>query len=211
MNSTGEDTPSMIQAPPGLVPADPVVEAPVEAGDADDAQFITLPPGIALPPEVADSVTHRLAAAPRQARSQENIVFLPAPIVVPVAPARAPAEPARPAGWRLDLGPGLDMIIADAAFVGRNPAATAGFAGARLVPVTDPAKSVSKTHALFEVHENVLYVRDLDSTNGTFVTPVDAPEIRVEPGSRIAVLSGSTVELGDFPITVTRVEVVRGT
>lgn len=201
----------MIQVPPGLVPADPVAQAPVEAGDDDGAPFITLPPGIALPPEVADSVTHRLAAAPRQPRSQDEIVFLPAPIGVPVAPARAPAEPVRTAGWHLNLGSGVDLLVTDAAFVGRNPAATADRTGARLVPVTDPAKSVSKTHALFEVHDGVLYVHDLDSTNGTFVTPVDAPEIRVEPGSRIAVLPGSTVELGDFPIKVTRVEAVLGT
>lgn len=214
MNSTGEGNPFLIQAPPGILPADATDKTPAEPVDADSASFISLPPGIALPPEVADSATHRLAATPRQARAHEEIVFLPAPIGAPVAPpaATTPTEPpARPGGWILGLGSGVDVIVTDAAFVGRNAAATADRAGARLVSVTDPAKSVSKTHALFEVHEGTLYVHDLDSTNGTFVTPADAPEIRVEPGRRIAVLPGSTVELGDFPITVTRVEAVRGT
>lgn len=218
MNSTGEGNPFLIQAPPGLLPANVPDETPAEPADADGAPFITLPPGIALPPEVADSVTHRLAAAPRQARSQSEIVFRPAPIGVPVAPsapidppaAALPAGPG-PTGWSLNLGSGIDVVVANAAFVGRNPAATSDFSAAQLVSVTDPAKSVSKTHALFEVDDGVLYVQDLDSTNGTFVTPVDAPEICAEPGSRIAVLPGSTVELGDFPIKVTRVEVVLGT
>ena len=91
MNSTGEGNPFLIQAPPGLLPANVPDETPAEPADADGAPFITLPPGIALPPEVADSVTHRLAAAPRQARSQNEIVFRPAPIGVPVA--RGPVAP----------------------------------------------------------------------------------------------------------------------
>ena len=210
MNSTGDDNPFMIQAPPGLVPTDAPDVTPADEVDTDGAPFITLPPGMALAPELADSATHRLAPAPRQARSHEEIVFLPAPIGVPVAPPAA-AEAASPAAWRLDLGSGIDVIVADAAFFGRNPAATADRTAAQLVSVIDPAKSVSKTHALFVVQEGTLYVHDLDSTNGTFVTPIDAAEIRVEPGSRIVVLSGSTVELGDFPITVTRVGEVRGT
>lgn len=237
MDSTGEDTPLLISGPPGLVPATGADRAPAEPAGAGSTPFITLPPGIALPPEVAESATHRIASARRPALERDEIVFLPAPIgtspvpqaialqAIPTAPVSIPtaavsiptaAAPSAlatgAAGWSLALGAtGEPVLMTGAAFLGRNPSATDGMADALLLAVDDPAKSVSKTHALLEVEAGALFLHDLDSTNGTYLRVSGADEIRVDPGLRVAVAAGSTVVLGDFPIRVTRPQGAPGT
>ncbi|WP_229671342.1 FHA domain-containing protein [Salinibacterium xinjiangense] len=68
----------------------------------------------------------------------------------------------------------------------------------------DPAKSVSKTHAMLEVDADGLWVLDLDSTNGVWVVPAGEGAIEVEPGQRVAVPAGADLELGDLVIQVER-------
>lgn len=209
MDSTGDGNPLLISGPPGLVPAPDPGQAPAVPADAENAQFITLPPGIAIPPEAADSAAHLIASARRPATTGAEIVCPSAPAAPQPEPHGAPGGPA---GWSLVLGDSGEAVeVTGAAFLGRNPAATIGRADGLLVPVDDPAKSVSKTHALVEVESGTLYLHDLDSTNGTRLRAAGVDEIRVEPGRRIAVAAGSTVVLGDFPIRVTRPEGVPGT
>jgi hypothetical protein len=181
-----------------------------------DDGFIGLPPGMAPPQLDTDSGTIRRERSERPARPvAEPIVFFPAapgaaPPVAEETIAAPPAEVAEPPAarraapaWRLAV-PGHDepVLVEGSVFLGRNPIATPGVAPASVVAVDDPAKSVSKTHAVVEVDEAGLWVRDLDSTNGVWVVPQGADAIEVAPGDRVSVPHGAELELGDFVIGV---------
>ena len=96
------------------------------------------------------------------------------------------------------------VSISGALFVGRNPAATPQLAGAGMLAISDPEKTLSKTHALLEVEGDTLFVTDLHSTNGVIILLSDDSERLVEDGIRTAVPAGSTIEFGTYPIRVER-------
>jgi len=193
----------------------------------EEVDFISLPPGIAL-----DSGTFKVPARTPPAREPApEIVFvptvigatpvLPAPVAEPVeAPApvavfaEPPAPPTSPVAvappaptsapvWRLALpDDGASVALDAAVLIGRNPAASADYPHATLLPVVDLTKSVSKTHALLEVDGGVLWVHDLDSTNGVYVVVGD-DVTEVVPGTRVAVPADADLELGEFVTRVT--------
>ena len=173
-------------------------------------EFIGLPPGIVPNP---DSGTVRRSRSERAERGAE-IVFRPAVPGVPPPPAAAPADdrtvvvartPRAAAGWRLRMPDRPEPVPVDrATLLGRNPAAIDGIRDAALLPIEDPGRSVSKTHALLEPEETMLWVRDLDSTNGVRIVPPAAAPVEVRPGERVEVPPGAVLELGDYAIRVER-------
>ncbi|MDF1479356.1 FHA domain-containing protein [Leifsonia sp. H3M29-4] len=183
---------------------------------AEDDSFIGLPPGMA-PPVHTDSGTVRRERPDRSRTERDEIVFFPAAPGAPVVPPSAPAEdtihdvpvaesaaPRRAArAWRLIVPGHPEPIVVDGTvFLGRNPAATPGVTATGLLALDDPAKSVSKTHAMLEVDATGLWVHDLDSTNGVWVVPAEGEPVEVVPGRRIEVPADATLELGDFVIRV---------
>jgi pSer/pThr/pTyr-binding forkhead associated (FHA) protein len=94
------------------------------------------------------------------------------------------------------------ISLGAAALIGRNPAASTNWPHASLLPVDDLTKSVSKTHALLEIDGGVLWVHDLDSTNGVYVVVGD-DVVEAVPGTRVAVPAGADLELGEFVTRVT--------
>jgi predicted component of type VI protein secretion system len=68
--------------------------------------------------------------------------------------------------------------------------------------VDDPARSVSKTHAVLEVGGEGISVTDLHSTNGVRVMSPAGASPEVAPGVAIPLESGSTVLLGSFRLRV---------
>jgi len=183
---------------------------------ADEDGFIGLPPGM-TPPAQTDSGTVRRQRPDRSRVEREEIVFFPTAPGAPVAPPTATAEdtihdvpvaesasPRRAApAWRLIVPGHPDPVTVDGTvFLGRNPVATPGVAATGLLALDDPAKSVSKTHAMLEVDASGLWVHDLDSTNGVWVAPADGEPVEAVPGRRIEVPADSTLELGDFVIRV---------
>ena len=141
----------------------------------------------------------------------------PSPVVPPVALAadedpewdstrlsvsdlrREPVPP--PAGFVLELPDGRRVPVTGRALVGRNPQPT-GVTGEVLVSIEDPTRSVSKTHAEMLVEQGTLWLTDRGSTNGTILTgPGTAPQI-LEPGVRVVVPVGSSVQVGDQSLTV---------
>lgn len=209
--SAGDDN-EFIVPPPGIAfearEAKPVEPEPLEADD-----LITLPPG------VVDSGTYRMPStrAPKPASLDDAPAFFP--VGAPGMPVPAPAaeEPAiddatrvsvgrrsAPA-WRLTLPDGELLLIEQTTLVGRDPALNAEWATARLVPVSDPGKTISKTHAALELTASgQLVVHDLNSTNGVYLGYPGADEQLVEPGAPALVEHGAEVSFGEFTVTVER-------
>jgi hypothetical protein len=156
------------------------------------------PPGTPAPtPVTTASSTHSIAqsvepvrAAPAQS---ETVVFFP---TTPGAAQKPQAE------WRLVLADGRAVPFARAVFVGRNPTRTPDRPGADLLPIDDPDRSLSKTHALLELDAGALFVHDLNSTNGVAIAAPGAEPVAVEPGVRAVVAPGCELRLGSYVIRV---------
>ena len=116
-------------------------------------------------------------------------------------PAASPVA----AVWTLRFGDTTQPLAhGSAVCVGRDPVAPSTHPDAALRTVVDPAKSVSKTHAIIWADEVDLYLQDLDSTNGVSVADADGTETLLESGATLAVTTGSTIYLGNFAVLATR-------
>ena len=78
------------------------------------------------------------------------------------------------------------------------------FSDARGVAVEDPARSVSKTHALVEAARDGISITDLHSTNGVRIRTDDVEPHELAPGIPAVVLPGSSLLLGDLELRVER-------
>jgi hypothetical protein len=124
----------------------------------------------------------------------------PAAAVPPPVPAQ-PATPARSQEWRLTGPGGFDARIGGRTVLGRAPDASA-FTGADAVVVTDPQRTVSKTHAILEPADNALVVTDLRSTNGVRVERDGAETLELEAGASARLVAGDLLVLGEFRLRV---------
>ena len=217
------DDDGFISLPPGLVDADSgthrrprterterisndeIVFVPVKPGVAPVAPVEDAPPAplkpAAEPPELAKKAPRAKAKAAEVPQAPTP----PQPLPVDDGETRVSVPRHGKPSWRLTI-PGIDLPVTldGALFLGRNPAATPEFPSARVLPVTDPAKSISKTHAMLEIDGDQLWVHDLDSTNGVWVVPPGEDAIEVVPGTRAAIPAGADLELGDVVIQVER-------
>ncbi|MCU1513754.1 MAG: hypothetical protein JWO10_844, partial [Microbacteriaceae bacterium] len=218
--SSGESNPFLISGPPGVVPEKKAEPVEPVAEPVDPESFITLPPGIV---DSSTFRIETPREAREVAETASDIVFFPVlPGVKPIqaSDAAAPDDAASviaasvdaassdpgetravaprhvAAGWHLILpGSGQDVPVTDSIFIGRNPSRTADRPQADLLAPDDPAKSLSKTHAMLEVQDGALWVHDLNSTNGVFVAAPGVDAIEVQPGTRCEVPSGAELEL----------------
>jgi len=110
---------------------------------------------------------------------------------------------ARP--WRVRFTDGREVDLAGALVLGRNPAVPPATT-ARPIPVDDPHRSVSKTHALLELRDALPWVTDLHSTNGTTVTNNVGEALVCEPGIAVPVGDGWAIGLGEYSLAVLRTE-----
>ena len=163
-------------------PAAPVSAAPVTAVPLSGAPVSAAAPA-AAPPAAAPA-----SATPSVVDDDETRIVEPRASRVPV--------------WRLVLPDGSAVTVQGAVFVGRNPTRTTGDVEGQLLAVDDTTKSVSKTHALIEVLDGGLWVTDLNSTNGVFVTSEFTDDVQPVPGERTPVPAGCDIELGEFVIQV---------
>jgi hypothetical protein len=117
-----------------------------------------------------------------------------------VAPARRTAE------WTLHI-PGAEAhrLTAGTLLLGRGPAPLPAWPSAATLPLDDPKKSVSKTHAALELDASGrLVIHDLDSTNGVWLSYPNGDEVDVEPGAPATVEDGAVIHLGEFEIRAQR-------
>jgi hypothetical protein len=159
----------------------------------------------APPTEVAPTIT--ITAPPPGIADPPPAVVRPAAVVVTPTPesmdeTRVSVRRRSGAHWRLVLPDARHVEVSGSLLVGRDPAASNKWPGAALLTIDDDAHSVSKTHAVFEVDSDGLWVTDLDSTNGVVVTQTDGTELDLDPNVRGQIQPGADVELGDYIVQV---------
>jgi hypothetical protein len=98
---------------------------------------------------------------------------------------------------RIKLDDGRDFQLDRNVLVGRNPVGQAGEQQAQLLAVTDPGRSISKTHLHLLTDGAGIWVTDRNSTNGSAVTTPDGRRTPLQPGVPAFVSPGSTVHFGD--------------
>ena len=201
--------------------------------DEDTDGFIGLPPGMLAPVDSTSGTIKRERPERPKSDRDEIVFFHVAPGVPPDAPAPIAEEPVEDVStpitdsasadvpgiddatsisvsrhteprWHLVIQGREPVAVEGQLYLGRNPVAAADHPSARVLAVDDPAKSVSKTHAMLEVDADGLWVLDLDSTNGVWVVPAGEGATEVTPGQRVAVPAGADLELGDLVIQVER-------
>lgn len=199
--------PFLITPPPGLLP--PPRETPEEASAAtvggDSATRRITParePVVTAPPAVQGIPFSTPPAAPPVGVPPVSVPPATAPAVDDdetriVPPRAAPAQ-----SWRLALPDGSAFAVAGAVFIGRNPIRADGDVAGELLAVADTTTSVSKTHAVVEIIDGRLWVTDLNSTNGVFVTADGMDDVHATPMERTPVPPGSDIELGEFVIQI---------
>jgi hypothetical protein len=184
------DSPDFIVPPPGLIPAAP--------GDEPDRTVRDQPPRVLPAFTPPPGVVEKPAAVPPSA------LIPPRGPVSPAERTEAPPEVRSTGAWRLS-GPGrLEVLLLRAVVLGRDPASDPARPGAAPIPLQDPARSVSKTHALVEVVDDRVLITDLHSTNGTRVLTADGLVHELEPGLATGAESGTTVLLGEFAVRLDR-------
>ncbi|MBB2922483.1 RDD family protein [Cellulomonas cellasea] len=112
------------------------------------------------------------------------------------APTAAPG-PGAPRGIRLVFDTGEAFAVVGRGVVGRNPSTADSGVVSHVVPIDDPARSVSKTHLEFGTDHEGLWVLDRRSTNGSVLVHADGTRERIIAGVRTGVPVGAVVEFGD--------------
>ncbi len=210
--------PGAVPPPPpspsgGAVPPVPVYAAPVPPPPAAPApSFAAAPP----PPPAAPAFVPAPPPAPVAAPVPPPP---PAPSfaetpVVPAAPAAASVVPSLDlestrlspplanATWVVELPDGRRMPVAGALSFGRDPIADSAAPNTVLVPVDDPLKSMSKTHARIDLIAGEVFVTDLHSTNGTSVREPGGAAISLAPGVAHRLTGTAEVQFGDYAVSV---------
>ena len=98
---------------------------------------------------------------------------------------------------RIKLDDGRDFQLDRNVLVGRNPLGQAGEQQAQLLAISDPGRSISKTHLHVLTDGAGIWVTDRNSTNGSAITTPDGLRTPLQPGVPAFVSPGSTVHFGD--------------
>ena len=111
--------------------------------------------------------------------------------------APMPATDAAPYGFRLPDGNELRLDVAH--YLGRRPRSPRITDGPlpRLITVASMTSAVSGTHLEIRQEGDTVVVTDLHSTNGTFVLTPRGKRLRLGSGQSLAVVPGTTVDIGD--------------
>jgi hypothetical protein len=102
----------------------------------------------------------------------------------------------------VEFDTGERATIGALVLVGRRPAAGAGEHATRLVAISDPSRSVSKTHLAMGEDDHGVWVVDRHSTNGTTVVPPTGRLRECLPGERVYLAPGSRVMFGERSFAV---------
>ncbi len=110
---------------------------------------------------------------------------------------RIVAPGARGDRFVLQFSTGESVTVTGAGLLGRNPVPEPGEFFDAMVTISDPGKSVSKTHLEFGQDGGAFWVSDRYSGNGTIVREPERPARRCEPGKRYRIARGTRVDIGE--------------
>ena len=163
----------------GPVTAGPVTSGPVTTGPVESGAVTS---GAVLLPVETDHTVRRPSSLPK---------------LIPDVPADGADQ-----GYLLELDSGERVPVGELVLIGRDPARGEDEQHARLVPVDDPDRSVSKTHLSVSASPGGVWVTDRHSTNGVEVIE-DGVARRLPPGTGVLVPRGAQVRFGDRRLYVT--------
>jgi len=92
---------------------------------------------------------------------------------------------------------GQRVTLVAPVIVGRSPVVQANHPTATLLPFPDDTMSVSATHFAVGVNSGEAWVEDLGSTNGSVVADGHGTSVPLSPGTRAALVVGSSIRFGD--------------
>lgn len=104
--------------------------------------------------------------------------------------------------FTITLGNGDRVDITRSGLLGRMPTPAEGEEFEHLIVVSDPGRSVSKTHLEFGVEGSELWIADRNSGNGTIVREPGVVPRRAQPGTRYTVVRGTRLDFGDLHLTI---------
>jgi hypothetical protein len=107
--------------------------------------------------------------------------------------------PRRDTGERfvLQFSTGESVTVFGSGLLGRNPAPQPTEYFDQLVSITDPGKSVSKTHLEFGQEAGSFWVSDRFSGNGSAVREPESSPRRLVAGKRYRIVRGTRVDIGE--------------
>lgn len=149
-------------------------------------------PQIGPPPVIVDKPT---TPEPVEAKTDDPAQQDP----TPPAPERVEVTADVEAIGAITLDDGTSHNVTQKTTLGRNPAAPTS---ERLV-VTDPRRTMSKSHLQVRAAKGGVTIVDLNSTNGTHVVSSAGISIKLRPNNPTFVELGSTVHFGGRSFTVT--------
>jgi hypothetical protein len=117
-----------------------------------------------------------------------------------MARGKAAAEAAGTVLLIFDTGQREQLATPVAVNLGRNPVATEPTD--KLITITDPESSVSKTHLRLEHSRGTTWVTDGGSTNGTDLISDEGVVSRLTAGERVLVDEGTRVRAGNRTFTI---------
>lgn len=170
--------PSQVPLPP--VPTTRPAQPVAPATQASAAQTSAVQPSAAQAPAIQTSAVQ--APVPPQMQPAPPAVSVPAP---------------REVDWMLAVGD-RELEVSVTTYVGRRPDVPEGAQGHA---VDDPARTVSRNHAVFYPAARALEVEDLGSSNGTHLERGGAV-VTCVPGVRVALSPGDVVMLGDLRVEI---------
>lgn len=197
-----------------------VVSVPRTAADVDVAVPVPQAAAPLAPPQVVPLGAHPSAvdedSEPTDARAASHRTETPAPVpqgedrpLFTVAPAPAQqsggdaAGPASESGALLlifDTGQRVQLGLPVSVNLGRAPVASVH--DDRLVTVTDPDSSVSKTHLRIEHSRGRTWVTDFGSTNGSDIRSDDGQMTELVAGERVLLDDADRVRIGNRSFTI---------
>lgn len=175
VDSTGElpviDTDAVTETPPEKIADSAGGEPPHDRPESHSPDDVLLPEPVEDPRTEVFEISHEAA--------------------IRLAAAEGSGE--TPTIRLIPLTGGEPLTISTVTVVGRQPENISEVAQAQLCAIHDDARSVSKTHALLIPAETSLWVMDLHSTNGTYIT-INGTTKRVE--SMLPAPQGAVIAMG---------------
>lgn len=153
----------------------------VEEPETTSTKIIPRVEGVNLS-ELFDSAPHESAPTPRFATEAELSTVL---------------------SFTITLGTGESVELTRSGLLGRMPTPAEGEEFEHLIVVTDPGRSVSKTHLELGVDGTEIWVADRQSGNGTIIREPGVVPRRAQPGTRYPVVRGTRIDIGDLHLTIT--------